>query len=79
MSTPPISLTQAQTELANAITALNAAMQSQEYTVQGALRGGGRSVKRADLDALQNAVTYWERKVAQLQRGGIRVRRGVAL
>lgn len=74
-----ITLAQAQTELANATAAYNKALQEQAYAVTGALRGGGRSVTRAELQQLQNAVTYWDTKVAQLTRGGMRVRRGVAL
>lgn len=78
-SSAPITLADAQTKLQNAMAAYDAALQAQQYSVTGALRGGGRTVVRGDIDKLGAEVERWRRIVAQLTRGGMRVRRGVPL
>ena len=63
-----ITLAQAEAKLTEVQEAYSAALTSQEYSV------GGKRQRRADLDALQRAIDYWEKKVHQLTNGGIRVR-----
>lgn len=79
MSNAPITLADAQLKLTNAMAAYDAALTQQSYSVSGALRGGARTVVRPELKALGDEVERWRRIVAQLTRGGSRVRRGVAL
>jgi hypothetical protein len=55
--------------------ALAESRKQQGFSVQSAT--GGRSQNRALHESLLNEVKFWERRVAQLQRGGIRVRGGV--
>jgi hypothetical protein len=74
-----ITLSDAQAHLANAQAAYDKALAMQEYSVQGALRGGARNVRYADLDALAAEVERWHRWVVRLSRGGSRIRRGVPL
>lgn len=65
-----ITLAQAEAKLTEAQDAYSAALTSQEYAV------GGKRQRRADLDALQRAIEFWESKVIRLTRssnGGIRI------
>ena len=51
---------QAQTQLDNAIAALNAAYTNQSYSIEG------RSLSRQSIKDLQDAVDYWDSKVKEL-------------
>jgi chromosome segregation and condensation protein ScpB len=73
-----ITLTQAQAQLDAALVALQKARDAQQYHIYGSA-GGGRLFTRAELQQLEADVEKWERRVTQLTRGGIRVRRGVAI
>lgn len=57
-----ITLAQAQTKLSESLTAYEKALNAEEYSI------AGRSVKRADLDSLQKAITFWEKQVQRLSR-----------
>ncbi len=65
-----ITLSQAETKLSNAMTALDKAMELQSYSV------GGRSASRPGIEALKEQVEYWDRMVKRLSRsgGGIQIR-----
>lgn len=71
---PAITLEQAQQNLADAMEALAASRKQQGYSVTSTT--GGRTTNRALHQSLLEEVKFWERRVAQLQRGGIRVRGG---
>lgn len=63
-----ITLEIAQSQLTQALSALEAARQMQSYQVGSA--SGARRVDRAEFAALQADVTFWNKQVAQLSRGG---------
>lgn len=67
-----ITLAQAETQLANWLTALERISSNQSYSISTG--GGSRTVQRADLADVQAQVDYWDRQVKRLTRGGIRVR-----
>lgn len=70
-----ITLAQAQEKLDNAMDALDKAMEAESYSIGSGT--GSRSQSRADVEALQRVVTYWENRVNRLTNnpsGGIRVR-----
>ena len=52
---------QAQTQLGNAIAALNSAYTNQSYSIEG------RSLSRQSISDLQDAVDYWDKKVKELE------------
>ena len=62
-----ITLAQAETLLAAAISSYESALTSQEYS-----KGDLRFV-RAELKALSDDVAKWDRTVQRLSRGGIRI------
>jgi hypothetical protein len=51
---------QAQTQLDNAIDALNKAYENQSYSIEG------RSLSRQNIADLQDAIDYWDNKVKEL-------------
>lgn len=65
-----ITLAQAETQLAAWLAADTAVASGQAYTV------GGRSLTRANAREIRENITYWDKKVQRLTRGGIRVRGG---
>ena len=62
-----ITLEQSQTMLDAFIGAAAAVATGQSYTI------GGRSLTRANLSEINEAITYWENRVVKLSRGGIRI------
>lgn len=70
---PGITLAQAEAQLAAWLNASLAVANNQEYSI------GDRSLKRADLEEINNSIAMWQRKVNQLQSGrggGMRMRGG---
>ena len=63
-----ITLAQAQAQLDAAIAARASVSDIASYSVSST--SGGRTVQRQDVAKLDASVQYWERKVAQLSRGG---------
>lgn len=63
-----IDLATAQQKLNEWLDADTAVAKGQAYTV------GGRSVTRANAREIRENIDYWNAKVAQLSRGGIRIR-----
>ncbi len=67
-----ITLEQAQAQLNAWLAASLAVAQSQSYAI------GGRMLRRADANLIQQQINYWRAEVARLEgsgRGGIRVRK----
>lgn len=62
-----ITLVQAEEKLSEALGAISAVMTGQEYRI------GNRALTRADLDALQRAVVFWDSQVKRLTGGGMRI------
>jgi len=67
-----ITLAQAEAQLDEALAALSAARNAQQYSISTGT--SSRQLSRAALSALEASVDKWETKVQQLSRGGIRVR-----
>lgn len=67
-----ITLAQAEAKLVLILAAYDKAVAAQSYSISSG--GGGRSTSRQDLDSLEKAISFWEKKVERLTRGGIRVR-----
>ena len=65
-----ITLAQAQTQLALWLEADAAVATGQAYTI------GGRSLTRANAREIRENLTYWDKKVQRLTRGGLRVKFG---
>ena len=63
-----ITLTDAQTQLANWLTASTKVAQGQSYSISG------RAVTRADAEEIRKQIIFWDRQVKRLSRGGISVR-----
>ena len=63
-----ITSAQAETQLALWLAADTAVASGQAYTI------GGRSLTRANAREIRENITFWDRKVQRLTRGGIRVR-----
>tara|TARA_Y100000310_G_scaffold342185_1_gene444179 strand:+ start:1853 stop:2068 length:216 start_codon:yes stop_codon:yes gene_type:complete len=63
-----ITLSNAETQLSQWLDALTAISTSQSYSI------GGRSLTRANLSDVEKQVEFWDKKVKNLSRGGIRVR-----
>jgi len=59
-----ITLAQAQSKLDGWMTAEDAVMSSQEYSM------GSRRLTRADLSEIRKSIQYWEQKVIRLTGGG---------
>lgn len=68
-----ITLAQAESKLASALTAYEDALEIYSYNTSSA--GGSMQVTRHSLDQLERAVTFWEQKVQRLSasRKGIRI------
>jgi len=62
-----ITLAQAESALAEHLAAQTAVTNNQSYSIEG------RSMTRADLAAIRDGITYWNKLVISLSRGGIRV------
>jgi hypothetical protein len=60
----------AETRLAEYMTAEQKVLAGQEYTI------GTRSLKRADLETIREGIQYWNGEVQRLSRGGMRIRGG---
>lgn len=67
-----LTLAQAQANLEAANTAYMAALEAESFSISDG--NASRSVSRPDLDRLQKAIDYWEKRVGRLSRGGIPVR-----
>ena len=65
-----ITLAQAEAKLVEYLAAETAILNNQSYTISG------RSLTRADLDAVQEGVQIWDGRVKALSAGGRRVRLG---
>jgi len=65
-----ITLAQAEAKLTLWLAAEEAVATGQSYTI------AGRSLTRADAGVIGERVTYWDKKVKSLDRGGPRVRGG---
>lgn len=61
---PAYSLTTAQAKLQEYLTAETAVLGGQETRV------GDRLLRRADLEAIREGITYWSRQVEALEAGG---------
>lgn len=68
-----ITQAQAETKLAEVLTAYEKALNALEYGT------GDLKVKRNTIEALQQQITFWETKVNTLSGGGISVRGGIPL
>ncbi len=65
-----ITLDQAETKLTEYLDAESAILTGQAYSI------AGRSLTRADLKAVQEGITRYQKLVNRLSRGGIKVRGG---
>ena len=63
-----ITLDQAEAQLASWLAASTAVASNQSYSI------AGRSYTRADAQYLESMITFWDRRVNKLTRGGIPVR-----
>ncbi|HAP66876.1 MAG TPA: hypothetical protein DCQ99_03485 [Nitrospinae bacterium] len=63
-----ITLTDAQTQLANWLTASTKVAQGQSYSISG------RAVTRADAEEIRKQIIYWDRQVKRLTKGGITIK-----
>jgi thiamine pyrophosphate-dependent acetolactate synthase large subunit-like protein len=68
-----LSLADAQAQLDAFLAASLAVAKGQAYQI------GTRSFRRADLKEIQASITYWDGKVRQLTRGGMRMRRAIPI
>lgn len=55
-----ITLAQAESKLASALSAYESALTNQSYSIEG------RSLSRQAIESLENAVKFWDRKVKEL-------------
>ena len=67
---PGITLTQAEAQLTSWLAADTAVATGQSYSI------GGRSLTRANAKEIRDNITFWDKHVKRLTRGGIRVRGG---
>jgi len=67
-----ITLAQAETQLAAWLAASEAIATGQSYTISTG--AGSRTLQRADLEAVQAQIQYWDAQIKRLTRGGIRMR-----
>ena len=65
-----MTLAQAEEKLSSYLSALDAILSGQEYKI------GSRSLRRADLAAVQQGIDFWDAKVKKMTRGGIKVTGG---
>ncbi|OGL47857.1 MAG: hypothetical protein A2W05_07765 [Candidatus Schekmanbacteria bacterium RBG_16_38_10] len=63
-----MTLTDAQTQLANWLTASTKVAQGQSYSISG------RAVTRADAEEIRKQIIYWDRQVKRLTKGGITIK-----
>lgn len=70
---PAWTLATAQSQLALWVAAEAAIATNQAYSV------GGRALTRANLREVGERIAFYQRLVAQLERGGVRIRQGVPL
>jgi len=63
-----ITLAEAEAQLAAWLAASTAVADGQSYTI------ADRSLTRADARAIQSQIQFWDKKVKDLTRGGIKVR-----
>jgi hypothetical protein len=63
-----ITLSQAEAKLAEYLAAETAILLGQSYSMNG------KSLSRADLEAVQQGIEIWDARVKRLSRGGISVR-----
>lgn len=63
-----VTLAQAQEKVTQYMDAIEKVLSGQSYSI------GGRSLTRADLATLESGLDFWEKRVARLTRGGIRVK-----
>lgn len=66
-----ITLVQAQSQLAAYIAAETAVLSGQEYEI------AGRRMRRADLKAVRDGITYWQQKVDELEAKSVGRRRSI--
>lgn len=64
---PGITLAQAETKLSEWITAEEAVQTGQSYRI------GDRTLQRADLTMIGDRITFWNKQIIRLTRGGIRI------
>jgi hypothetical protein len=62
-----ITLAQAESKLATWLDAEDKVATNQSYSI------AGRSLTRADLSEIRETITYWDNKVQNLMRGGIKI------
>ena len=65
-----ITLAQANTQLTSWLAADTAVATGQSYSI------GGRSLTRANAKEIRDNITFWDKHVKRLTRGGIRVKGG---
>ena len=65
-----ITLVQAETQLTSWLAADTAVATGQSYSI------GGRSLTRANAKEIRDNITFWDKHVKRLTRGGIRIRGG---
>lgn len=63
-----ITLTQAETQLANWIAASTSVAKGQSYSI------AGRALTRADAETIRKQVIFWDRQVKRLTKGGITIK-----
>lgn len=63
-----ITLAQAEAKLAELLAAETAVLNNQSYTIEG------RSLSRANLNEIEDAIDKWDSRVKRLDRGGARIR-----
>lgn len=64
-----ITLTNAETQLANWLTASTKVAQGQSYSI------AGRALTRADAESIRKQIIFWDRQVKRLTKGGITIKR----
>lgn len=63
-----VTLAQAESHLSDWLSADSAVSNNQSYSI------AGRTLTRADAETIRQNIEYWDRKVKELSRKGIRVR-----
>lgn len=67
-----ITLVQAEAQLASWLAASTAVAAGQSYTIS--VGGSSRSMTKADAAVIQKQITFWDRQVKRLTRGGLAVK-----
>jgi hypothetical protein len=65
-----LTLEEAQAQLTAWLAASQAVSQSQAYTI--ATESGSRSLTRADAAEIRKQISFWEKQLRRLSRGGLR-------